>query len=103
MLFNLPDEALVCVFSFIEGRELIASVSVVCRRFRDIISSEWYWRRRFNISCNSNQMVEIGPHINEELQGIQQSCIEAEQTRIACNDKLGYMKTESLSGIHTCA
>lgn len=49
--------------------------------------------------CNGSEMVHIGPHVNEELQGIQRCCIDAEEVRLACNDKLEYMKTESLSGI----
>jgi WD40 repeat protein len=44
---SLPDEALVCVFSFIGARDLILHVSAVCSRFRRLIISYWYWRRRY--------------------------------------------------------
>lgn len=98
MLQSLPDEALVCVFSFIGGRHLIVNVSLVCKRFRSIISSEWYWKRRFKFSSNGKEMVQFGPHVNEELQGLQLSCVETERAKMAflAND---YYKLESLSGM----
>ena len=95
----LPDEALVCIFSYVEGRQLISKVSLVCRRFHFIISSEWYWRRRLKSSCNGRDMIQICSRINEELQGLQLSCIETEHATMACNDRLGFMKAESLAGL----
>ena len=98
MLQDLPDEALVCVFSFVNGRELLRTFSLVCRRFRLILSSEWYWKRRFTFNFRGGQMPELGSHVNDDILGLQLSCMEGERVRMACDNKSGFMKIDTLSG-----
>lgn len=94
MLAHLPDEALVCVFSFIKARDLIVNLSLVCKRFRLIISSDWYWKRRFSVSCG--EQIELR-NVDPIIRDLQINCIQGEYVRFVCDDKLGYMKLDTLS------
>ena len=95
MLAHLPDEALVCVFSFIKARDLIVNLSLVCKRFRLIISSDWYWKRRFSVSCG--EQIELR-NADPIIRDLQINCIQGEYVRFVCDDRLGYMKLDTLSG-----
>ena len=44
---DLPNELLVAIFSHMPAAQLMCHVSLVCRRFNDVVRSEWYWHTRY--------------------------------------------------------
>ena len=43
---TVPTEVLVLIFSYIPTQVLLRTVALVCKKFDDILKSEWYWKAR---------------------------------------------------------
>ena len=57
-LFDLPLEILLQIFSWVPARVLLRDASLVCRRFHEILHTEWYWRGRYVHEARTKPLVE---------------------------------------------
>lgn len=99
MLDQLPDQALLLLFSFIPARDLILSISVVCKRFRLLIISDWYWKRRYWENYGGSTPFLGGNH--SSLEEMQRGCVHGDFLRRICNPFTNTMHLDTLSGIAT--
>ena len=73
-LLDLPTDILLVIFSYILTEQLIRGVSMVCVEFRDILSSESFWKRRYNqqssLTLHTTHDWKLGCCQNDNLQEI---------------------------------
>lgn len=98
----LPDEALVCLFSYVSAKELVLNVSVVCKRFNEIVFSEWFWKRRFHDNHGAEAFR------SESVKSLQLCGVEGEYAFTVCSRATNCMdkstvssKCALLGGAHT--
>ena len=100
----LPDEPLVRIFSFLDSKDLILSLSLTCKRFHEIIASVWYWRRRYeeNYSGKAFSSSPVGATRDDdegkELREMQRGGVQGDYLRDACRFESERMHFEILQG-----
>ena len=57
-LLDLPLEILLRIFSWVPTRALLLDASLVCKRFHEILRTEWYWRGRYVEETHTQPLVE---------------------------------------------
>ena len=97
MLDQLPTEILLHVVSFLPARTLIRCLALVCRKFHELLSEEWVWRKRFIQQCRSTPLV--GSLAGSSLRRLQQACVEVDFVAVARDQRQGSMIMEFLPGI----
>ena len=95
MLLQLPDELLLLVFSFIPARTLLRRLSVVCKRFHNLLLEEWAWKNRFKSKCGCYPLVSSLPH---SLSRVQQACVDGDFVDAARRHERSGLDTLFLNG-----
>ena len=67
------------LFSYMTARDLVLNVSVVCRRFKEIIRSEWFWKRRFHEIYGGEAFLD------DSVTSLQLCGVEGEYALSACS------------------
>ncbi|XP_064386257.1 F-box/WD repeat-containing protein 9-like [Halichondria panicea] len=87
-ILDLPAEILSAILSWVPCNDLVLSVPLVCKYFRDLLITEWYWRRRF-VGLTAAQPLKVYKDL--VLQQWQAACLRYE-------DVTAEQKTITLSG-----
>ena len=88
---RLPDEALVRLFSYVPAKELVLTISIVCKRFNEIIFSEWFWKRRFHDVYGGE------PFLSDSVKNLQLCGVEGEYPFLACSKSTSCMDKSTVS------
>ena len=46
-LYDLPDEIILHICSYLPSREIIETLLRICHWLHDILNTDWYWRSRY--------------------------------------------------------
>ena len=99
MLLQLPDELLLLVFSFLPARTLLRRLSLVCKRFHNLLLEEWAWKNRFKSKCGCYPLVSSLPH---SLSRVQQACVDGDFVDAARRHERSCLDTLFLNGKPYC-
>ena len=72
-LLELPVELLEKILLNVPPSQLLAQVSATCRRLRDVLQSESFWRRRY-----ASQVARAAPPLQESWQYWHRGCVQHE-------------------------
>jgi len=87
-LLDLPPEILQQIFSWVPARALLRDASLVCRRFHEILHTDWYWRGRYIEEARAQPPVE-----QPSMRLWQVGCLQWEFARTAAAGGLSYSTT----------
>ena len=87
-ILDLPAEILSAILSWVPCNDLVLNVPLVCKYFRDLLLTEWYWRRRF-VGLTAAQPLRVCNDL--VVQQWQAACLRYE-------DAAAEQKTTTLSG-----
>ena len=77
-IFDLPPEIVLNILSYVPSKEVLLNVCRVCKRFNEMLRSEWYWRTRYVQSIAAQPVVS-----GLDLQQWQLGCMQAEFMEMA--------------------
>lgn len=89
-ILDIPVEILLMIFSRLPSQTLIFQLPLVCKHFRDILATTWYWKTRYVRLAGSRPLKE-----REILKEWQEGCIQSEFSLSAAKKEL---TLTSLSG-----
>lgn len=96
-LLDLPPELLEEILFYVPPTQLIARVSSTCRRLRELLSSDAFWKRRYAaLVCATPP--SLSPAQQQEALVWQRGCMEAQFSRCLGGDAI---TATSLTGYHT--
>ena len=87
-ILDLPAEILSAILSWVPCNDLVLNVPLVCKYFRNLLRTEWYWRMRY-VDLSHSQPLEIFTRL--QLPRWQRACLRLE-------DAVAEQKTTKLSG-----
>lgn len=87
-ILELPAEILSAILSWVPCNDLVLHIPLVCKYFRDLLLSDWYWRGRYVGLCGAQPLKAYN---NLACQEWQEACLRYE-------DASREQKITSLSG-----
>ena len=82
-ILDIPAEILLIIFSHLPSQTLITQIPLVCRHFRDLVATHWYWKMHYVHLAGSQPLKE-----RELLREWQEGCIQSEFANAAARKKL---------------
>ncbi|XP_063238516.1 F-box/WD repeat-containing protein 9-like [Bacillus rossius redtenbacheri] len=99
-LSNIPVEILLHICSFLDARTIICTLSLVCKRFHEIVSDENIWRSRIAKKCRGS----VYPAIPENADvNFRNACIELEEEFDLWSHYETKTRSISLADVHYAA
>ena len=89
-ILDIPTEILLMIFSYLPSQVLITRVPLVCRQFRDLVATGWYWKTHYVQLARSQPLKD-----RSLLREWQEGCIQSEFALAGVN---GELTLNSLTG-----
>ena len=92
-ILDIPTEILLMIFSRLPSQTLVTQIPLVCKQFRDLVATPWYWKTRY-VQLSGSQPLKDRAGLREWQEG----CIQSEFALAGVN---GRLNLNSLTGEET--
>ena len=82
-ILDIPTEILLMIFSRLPSQTLVTQIPLVCKQFRDLVATPWYWKTHY-VQLSGSQPLKDRAGIREWQEG----CIQSEFARAGVRERL---------------
>ena len=82
-ILDIPMEILLMIFSHLPSQTLVTQIPLVCKQFRDLVTTPWYWKTHY-VRLSGSQPLKDRTLLREWQEG----CIQSEFARAGMNQTL---------------
>ena len=82
-ILDIPTEILLMIFSRLPSQTLVMQIPLVCKQFRDLVATPWYWKTRY-VQLSGSQPLKDRAGLREWQEG----CIQSEFALAGMNGRL---------------
>ena len=82
-ILDIPTEILLMIFSRLPSQTLVTQIPLVCKQFRDLVATPWYWKTRY-VQLSGSQPLKDRAGLREWQEG----CIQSEFALTGMNGRL---------------
>ena len=82
-ILDIPTEILLMIFSQLPSQMVVTQIPLVCRHFRDLVATSWYWKTRYVRLAGAAPLKD--PSL---VRGWQEGCVQSDFALAATMEKL---------------
>lgn len=82
-ILEIPTEILLMIFSQLPSQTVVTQIPLVCRHFRDLVATSWYWKTRYVRLAGAAPLKEPS-----QVREWQEGCVQSDFALAAVMQKL---------------